>query len=154
MSANRQFQTFLERSPLLQCRERISPKVLGLTMTCWGKAAAASLVRFVSTLVLWFSYGAWAIERQASAVEVIVAMVAIIGASNGLFFTYLRTLRCPNCGIRFGSKMFATGFVQRPWPRAECWNCGAHMSEVEVHRGPFPLGEPGYEPSPGTSKFP
>lgn len=46
-------------------------------------------------------------------------------------WSYLRTLQCPNCGVRFDSRMFKTGIWYHPLLRRTCWNCGVDISEFE-----------------------
>lgn len=123
-------------------------------MTFRDKSAIATVVTFLATAVVFFTYISWAMNRQASSIETLVAMVVILGAANGLFYAFIRTIRCPNCGIRFGSKMYTNGFVRFPWPRKECWNCGANMSEVEARQGPYSSNAPSPILKPARSSFP
>ena len=123
-------------------------------MTTHSKSLIATAVTFVAMAIVWFSYMAWAIERKAPAPETLIVMFLILATTNGLFFAYVRTLRCPNCGVRFGPKMYSTGFVHHPWPRKECWNCGANMPEIEERQGPFRSHQPIIAPALGKRGFP
>jgi hypothetical protein len=114
----------------------------------------ATAITVLAMAIVWFSYMAWAIERNAPAPETLIIMVLILATANGLFFAYARTLRCPNCGVRFGPKMYSTGFVHHPWPRKECWNCGANMPEIEERQGPFHAQQPIIAPALGKRGFP
>ena len=67
---------------------------------------------------------------RARGVVIIIALVAFALAQRA----YLRTLRCPNCGVRFDQRMFKTGIWYHSWPRRTCWNCGIDMSEFERQR--------------------
>ncbi len=46
-------------------------------------------------------------------------------------FAYIRTIRCPNCNVRFGMRNYGGWFYHTPWPKRQCWNCGADMLEIE-----------------------
>lgn len=73
----------------------------------------------------------WWAETQPSLPIIFGIMVALLLAFNGAWFLYIRQIRCPNCGIRFGPKMYRQGLVSTPWPRRHCWNCGVDIRNAE-----------------------
>ncbi|MGE0257026.1 MAG: hypothetical protein AB7N54_04780 [Alphaproteobacteria bacterium] len=55
----------------------------------------------------------------------------------GLNLVYLRSLRCPNCGARFGALTARAYAARHLYMSKHCWNCGADMDAVEARQGPF-----------------
>lgn len=59
------------------------------------------------------------------------AMIFVAVVSSLARYAYIRTVRCPNCDVRFGFRNYMTGLLVHPWPRRRCWNCGVDMVEAE-----------------------
>ena len=96
-------------------------------MSFRSKSACAHLFALAFVGAGWFYYMPWAIARAAALPEVATIGTGILLAGNGLLYLYLRTLRCPGCLTRFGPKMYKSGIAHLPWPREDCWNCGADL---------------------------
>jgi DNA-directed RNA polymerase subunit RPC12/RpoP len=73
----------------------------------------------------WFSS---TYTRSGRAFLVIVLVFTAAAAAR---FAYVRTIRCPNCGVRFRWRNYMSGSIGHPWPNRKCWNCGADMVEVQ-----------------------
>jgi hypothetical protein len=120
-------------------------------MSFHHKSALAHICTFVLIGGGWFSYMPWAIGRGIPFPEVAIVGAGLLFLGNGLLYVYLRTLRCPNCLIRFGPKMYRSGLMNLPWPRKDFWNCGAHLSKAqeEAHTSP-----PSEKRAPPPQRFP
>ena len=59
------------------------------------------------------------------------AMAVVVVVSSLARHAYVRTIRCPNCAVRFGFRNYMTGLFAHPWPRRRCWKCGVDMVETE-----------------------
>jgi hypothetical protein len=99
----------------------------------------------------WFAYMPWAISSGFLLPQLAFVGAGLLFLGNGLLYVYLRTLRCPNCLIRFGPKMYRPGLIHLPWPRKDCWNCGVDLGEAEkvTHAQP-----PSKKPAPAPHELP
>lgn len=115
------------------------------------KSVAAHILTLIVMGAAWFTYMPWAIVRSAALVEIATIGAGILFLGNGLLYVYLRRLRCPNCRVRFGPKMYGSGLMHLPWPRRDCWHCG-----VNLMRGPKDAQSSGAlkMPTPPTQEFP
>ncbi len=118
-------------------------------MSFHHKSALAHIVTFVFIGGGWFSYMPWAISRGVTLPELALVGAALLVLGNGLLYVYLRTLRCPNCLIRFGPKMYRPGLIHLPWPRKDCWNCGVNLSEAQEEARINPSSEKRAPPPQG-----
>ncbi len=74
----------------------------------------------------------WMRETHPPLLAMMVGLLAVVVIGNGIIFGYnWFFIKCPNCGIGFGPKMYRHGLLSAPWPRRECWKCGADMRKVE-----------------------
>src|SRR3954467_6786627 len=103
-------------------------------MTTRAKASLADAITFLAIAVALFSFMATALAQHATRRDVIIVAAAILIAAQGARFAYLRRLRCPSCGVRFGAKMYSVGLVVLPRPRNECWNWCQHVGSGETTR--------------------
>lgn len=75
--------------------------------------------------------------------------VALVGSGDGgdlliflgwmsvhflLWWVYLRSLHCANCGIRLGLRLYSLrfGVVWQSWLRQRCWNCGFDLWSADA----------------------
>jgi hypothetical protein len=74
---------------------------------------------------------AWFVVTDFLPRETIYPSLVSLGAFGLAQWAFVRTFRCPNCGVRFDSRMFKTGIWYHSWLRRTCWNCGVDISECE-----------------------
>jgi len=123
-------------------------------MTTRQKAGFGCLLIVVLVGLSWLTLGPVILAGRAMFPYAPIVMVLWMGAFVLAQYAYLRILRCPNCGIRFGFGMFRSGLVSHPWPRRRCWSCGADMTAVERHRAAGGAAPAPPSPAPVPTGFP
>jgi hypothetical protein len=58
-------------------------------------------------------------------------MAIVVIVSGVVRYAFIRTIRCPNCDVRFGLQNYGSLLYHHPWPSRRCWNCGADMIKAE-----------------------
>ena len=120
-------------------------------MSFHHKSALAHILALILMGAAWFSYMPWAIVHSAALLEIATTGAGILFFGNGLLYVYLRRLRCPNCLIRFGPKMYRPGLMHLPWPRRDCWHCGVNLLQAHGEAQTVPPLE---KPAPPDQEFP
>jgi hypothetical protein len=81
--------------------------------------------------------GDWLSRTKPAGVLTVLILFSVLAAFNVVWFAYTYTfIKCPNCGIGFGPKMYKTGIFTHPWPRRYCWNCKADMNAAGAAKAP------------------
>jgi DNA-directed RNA polymerase subunit RPC12/RpoP len=96
-----------------------------------AKNAVGILIFFAAIFLLvvsGFLFGNLGAMPPARVVPIVFVMFAIAVC---LRFAYVRTIRCPNCSVRFGIRNYMSGIMGHPWPNKRCWKCGADMDDAE-----------------------
>lgn len=99
------------------------------------KSAIGLLISMVTLLAVWL-VAMW-LARTPDGQLHLTDKIVITGIVPGLViagiarYAYIRTIRCPNCHVRFGLRNYVRPPFRSPWPQRRCWNCGADMLETE-----------------------
>ena len=103
-------------------------------MSAYTKSWLGGLVIFGLVVYLWLGVlGSLSQRSDAPFWMELIELFAVVALYSLIWFAYVRLfIKCPNCGIAFGPRMYRPGLIWRP--KTHCWNCGADMRAVEAQK--------------------